>query len=134
VLSQLRGDARHPLRAQVRRLGQRGGCAGTTIRRTGNARKTSSVRREPVTPIAYDGAVTAPVVVILAAGEGTRMRSEKPKLLHEICGWPMIAWPVAAASEAGAGKIVVVEGPRRELEGVLDRDAGLDGVLEFGVQ
>src|SRR5690349_12410266 len=59
-------------------------------------------------PIAYDGAVTAPVVVILAAGEGTRMRSQKPKLLHEICGRPMIAWPVTAAIEAGAEKVVVV--------------------------
>jgi bifunctional UDP-N-acetylglucosamine pyrophosphorylase/glucosamine-1-phosphate N-acetyltransferase len=78
--------------------------------------------------------VTAPVVVILAAGEGTRMRSETPKLLHEICGRPMIAWPVAAASEAGAGKIVVVQGPGRELEGVLEGGAGLDGVLEFVVQ
>jgi bifunctional UDP-N-acetylglucosamine pyrophosphorylase/glucosamine-1-phosphate N-acetyltransferase len=77
--------------------------------------------------------VTAAVVVILAAGEGTRMRSETPKLLHEICGRPMIAWPVGAASEAGAAKIVVVEGAGRELEGALE-GIGLDGVLEFAVQ
>jgi len=78
--------------------------------------------------------VTAPVVVILAAGEGARMRSQTPKLLHEICGRPMIAWPVVAASEAGAAKIVVVEGPGRELESVLYLGAGLDGVLEFAIQ
>jgi bifunctional UDP-N-acetylglucosamine pyrophosphorylase/glucosamine-1-phosphate N-acetyltransferase len=48
------------------------------------------------------------------------MRSEKPKLLHEVCGRPMIAWPVAAARAAGAGKVVLVEGPERELDELLD--------------
>ena len=56
------------------------------------------------------------------------MRSETPKLLHPICGRPMIAWAVSAASDAGAGKVVVVEGPRRELEPVLDHQ------VEFAVQ
>jgi bifunctional UDP-N-acetylglucosamine pyrophosphorylase / glucosamine-1-phosphate N-acetyltransferase len=64
--------------------------------------------------------VVAPVVVILAAGQGTRMRSATPKLLHELCGRPIIAWPVAAARAAGAGEIVVVDGPDRPLEGSLD--------------
>jgi len=59
--------------------------------------------------------VPAPTVVILAAGAGTRMRSEVPKVLHPICGRPMILWPVLAALEAGAGKVVVVDGPGREL-------------------
>jgi bifunctional UDP-N-acetylglucosamine pyrophosphorylase/glucosamine-1-phosphate N-acetyltransferase len=63
--------------------------------------------------------VTAPVVVIMAAGEGTRMRSAIPKLLHPVCGRPMIAWPVAAAQEAGAGRVVVVDGPAHRLEGSL---------------
>jgi bifunctional UDP-N-acetylglucosamine pyrophosphorylase/glucosamine-1-phosphate N-acetyltransferase len=63
--------------------------------------------------------VTAPTVVILAAGQGTRMRSKTPKVLHEICGRPMIAWPVLAAREAGAGRVVVVDGPARALEGHL---------------
>ena len=72
--------------------------------------------------------MTAPVIVIMAAGEGTRMRSQLPKLLHPLCGRPMIAWSVAAASEAGAGKVVVVEGPGRELEQVLGQG------VEFAVQ
>ncbi len=63
--------------------------------------------------------MTAPVVVILAAGQGTRMRSATPKLLHPLCGRPMIAWALAAAREAGAGKIVVVDGPERRLEPAL---------------
>jgi bifunctional UDP-N-acetylglucosamine pyrophosphorylase/glucosamine-1-phosphate N-acetyltransferase len=69
--------------------------------------------------------VAAPVVVILAAGQGTRMRSGTPKLLHEICGRPMIAWPVAAARDAGASRVVVVDNPERRLEAVLDPDVTL---------
>ena len=41
--------------------------------------------------------MAAPVVVILAAGQGTRMRSELQKLLHPLCGRPIIEWPIAAA-------------------------------------
>jgi bifunctional UDP-N-acetylglucosamine pyrophosphorylase/glucosamine-1-phosphate N-acetyltransferase len=66
--------------------------------------------------------VNAPVVVILAAGEGTRMRSSLPKLLHPICGRPMIAWVVAAAGAAGASKIVVVDAPGEPLRGSLPDD------------
>ena len=74
--------------------------------------------------IAYDPlSVTAPVVVILAAGDGTRMRSATPKLLHPLCGRPMIEWPVAAAREAGAGMVVVVDGPERRLGEALDGQA-----------
>jgi bifunctional UDP-N-acetylglucosamine pyrophosphorylase/glucosamine-1-phosphate N-acetyltransferase len=62
------------------------------------------------------------VVVIMAAGKGTRMRSETPKLLHPLCGRPMIAWSVAAAKEAGAGKVVVVQDPAQQLQGALDGD------------
>src|SRR5579884_3338300 len=78
--------------------------------------------------IPYDLCVAAPVVVIMAAGEGTRMRSRLPKLLHPLCGRPMIGWSVSAAQQAGAGKVVVVEGPGRELEEVLDH------AVEFVVQ
>jgi bifunctional UDP-N-acetylglucosamine pyrophosphorylase/glucosamine-1-phosphate N-acetyltransferase len=57
--------------------------------------------------------------VILAAGEGTRMRSAVPKVLHPILGRPMILWPILAAREAGAGRVVVVDGPKRPLNGLL---------------
>jgi bifunctional UDP-N-acetylglucosamine pyrophosphorylase/glucosamine-1-phosphate N-acetyltransferase len=64
-------------------------------------------------------AVPAPTVVILAAGEGTRMRSSLPKVLHPLCGRPLILWPVVAAQEAGAGKVIVVDNPKRRLEDYL---------------
>ena len=44
------------------------------------------------------------------------MRSALPKVLHPLCGRPLILWPVAAAQEAGAGKVVVVDNPKRRLE------------------
>src|SRR3954468_18922813 len=58
----------------------------------------------------------ASTVVILAAGEGTRMRSSLPKVLHPICGRPMLLWPLLAAREAGAGRVIVVDNPKRRLE------------------
>ncbi len=63
--------------------------------------------------------MTRPTVVILAAGQGTRMRSATPKVLHDVCGRPMVAWTIAAATEAGAEKVVVVDGPARALDGRL---------------
>jgi bifunctional UDP-N-acetylglucosamine pyrophosphorylase/glucosamine-1-phosphate N-acetyltransferase len=52
----------------------------------------------------------------MAAGEGTRMRSETPKVLHHVCGRAMIDWPIIAAREAGASRVVVIVGPNRTLE------------------
>jgi bifunctional UDP-N-acetylglucosamine pyrophosphorylase / glucosamine-1-phosphate N-acetyltransferase len=56
------------------------------------------------------------------------MRSGTPKVLHELCGRPMVLWPVHAALAAGAGRVVVVDSPARALEPVLP-----DGV-ELAVQ
>jgi bifunctional UDP-N-acetylglucosamine pyrophosphorylase / glucosamine-1-phosphate N-acetyltransferase len=72
--------------------------------------------------------VTAPTVVILAAGQGTRMRSRTPKMLHDLCGRPMVDWPIAAALAAGAGSVVVVGGADGALEG------RLPGGVELAVQ
>jgi bifunctional UDP-N-acetylglucosamine pyrophosphorylase/glucosamine-1-phosphate N-acetyltransferase len=64
-------------------------------------------------------------VLVLAAGQGTRMRSATPKVLHEVLGRPMVLWPVAAAHEAGASRVIVVGGPDRALEPVLPEGAEL---------
>ncbi len=66
--------------------------------------------------------MNAPVVVILAAGHGTRMRSRTPKLLHTICGRTMIGWIVGAARAAGAGGVIVVDAPGEPLRSHLDAD------------
>ena len=47
------------------------------------------------------------------------MRSAVPKVLHEICGRPMIAWPVLAAQEAGAERVYVIVSPERDLSAAL---------------
>lgn len=46
--------------------------------------------------------------LILAAGEATRMRSSRPKVLHHLCGRPLIDYPVGAARALGARVVVVV--------------------------
>ena len=50
-------------------------------------------------------------VLIMAAGQGTRMRSDLPKVLHPICGKPMIQWVIDAARDAGASRVVCVVRP-----------------------
>jgi bifunctional UDP-N-acetylglucosamine pyrophosphorylase / glucosamine-1-phosphate N-acetyltransferase len=51
----------------------------------------------------------------MAAGEGTRMRSSTPKMLHAVCGRPMVAWPILAAREAGAGRVAAIVSPGRDI-------------------
>ena len=51
--------------------------------------------------------------VILAAGLGTRMKSRLPKVLHPICGRPMLAYVIDAAREATGQKPLVVYSPPR---------------------
>ncbi len=63
--------------------------------------------------------MAAPTVLILAAGQGTRMHSRTPKVLHDLCGIPMLLWPVRAAREAGAERVIVVDSPARALEPML---------------
>lgn len=54
--------------------------------------------------------IAGPVAIILAAGHGKRMKSEKAKVLHEVCGRPMIQYVVEAVRGAGAKTICVVVG------------------------
>ncbi len=48
--------------------------------------------------------------IVLAAGEGTRMKSAHPKVSHKLLDKPLVWWPVNAARQAGASRIVVVVG------------------------
>jgi bifunctional UDP-N-acetylglucosamine pyrophosphorylase/glucosamine-1-phosphate N-acetyltransferase len=60
----------------------------------------------------------------MAAGQGTRMRSSTPKMLHPVCGRAMVAWPILAAREAGAGRVAMIVSPGRDLS------PGLPGEVE----
>jgi bifunctional UDP-N-acetylglucosamine pyrophosphorylase/glucosamine-1-phosphate N-acetyltransferase len=51
------------------------------------------------------------LAIILAAGEGTRMRSAIPKVMHAIAALPMLGHVLAAAKTAGANRLAVVVGP-----------------------
>ena len=53
-------------------------------------------------------------VVVLAAGQGTRMHSDMPKVAHPLAGRPMIAWVLDALAAAGADHTVVVVGHEAE--------------------
>ena len=53
-------------------------------------------------------------VIVLAAGEGTRMKSRTSKVLHELCGRSMLGHVLAAARELEPERLVVVVGHRRE--------------------
>ena len=53
--------------------------------------------------------------IIMAAGKGTRMKSDKPKVLHEILHEPMVGIVLSSLKEAGAQKIVTVVGFQHEL-------------------
>jgi bifunctional UDP-N-acetylglucosamine pyrophosphorylase / glucosamine-1-phosphate N-acetyltransferase len=53
-------------------------------------------------------------VIVLAAGEGTRMKSRIPKVLHALCGRSMLGHVLAAAGELDPQRLVVVAGHRRE--------------------
>jgi bifunctional UDP-N-acetylglucosamine pyrophosphorylase/glucosamine-1-phosphate N-acetyltransferase len=67
----------------------------------------------------------------MAAGKSTRMKSEKPKVLHELCGKPVLGYVLDALSEAGVGRKIVVVGYQADL--VREAFRGAAGV-EFVVQ
>jgi len=53
--------------------------------------------------------------IILAAGMGTRMKSDLPKVLHPVCGLPMLTYVIDACRGAGCERIILVVGHRQEL-------------------
>lgn len=75
--------------------------------------------------------------LILAAGKGTRMQSDLPKVAHKIAGEPMVRWVVRACAQAGCTRIVVVVGYQQEVvrEALADLAAHIaPATIEFAVQ
>ena len=62
------------------------------------------------------------VALILAAGEGTRMKSDLPKVAHRILGEPLVRYVVDAARDAGCERVVVITGHRAEVVEALVED------------
>ena len=76
----------------------------------------------------------APLVFIMAAGLGTRMKSDKAKVLHRIAGRPMLHWVVTAARAAGAERVVAILGHQHEaVKTALDASFGA-GSVEIALQ
>jgi bifunctional UDP-N-acetylglucosamine pyrophosphorylase/glucosamine-1-phosphate N-acetyltransferase len=73
-------------------------------------------------------------VVILAAGQGKRMRSASPKVLHRVAGRPLIAFPLSLARSIGARRIVVVVGHGREAVEAAVASLPGGGEVRFAVQ
>src|SRR4051812_17824347 len=72
---------------------------------------------------------STPVVLIMAAGLGTRMKSARAKVPHEIAGRPMLAWVVEAARTAGAAQVVAILGHQLEaVQAMLDARYGAGAI------
>lgn len=69
-------------------------------------------------------------VVILAAGKGTRMKSATPKVLHPLCGRPMLEWVLDQAAELDPERVVVVVGHQAADVEAAARKAVAGGTLE----
>src|SRR5690349_14482776 len=77
---------------------------------------------------------TAPLVFVMAAGLGTRMKSDLPKVLHRIAGRPMLHWVVIAARAAGAGRVIAILGHKAEIvKAALDASFGA-GAIDVALQ
>jgi bifunctional UDP-N-acetylglucosamine pyrophosphorylase/glucosamine-1-phosphate N-acetyltransferase len=72
--------------------------------------------------------------VVLAAGKGTRMKSSRAKVLHELCGRPLGSYPVRRALEIGASPVAVVVGHQAEAVEAALAAALPDAPLRFAAQ
>ncbi len=66
-----------------------------------------------------NGSVKSPTganlkAIVLAAGKGTRMKSEKPKVLHEIFNKPLVSWVLSACENIGSSENIVIIGHKGE--------------------
>lgn len=72
-----------------------------------------------------------PIAVVLAAGKGTRMNSELPKVLFPVLGRPMIHFVLDALEQAGIQRVLVVVGYRQDLvRQELEQRSGVEFVVQ----
>lgn len=76
------------------------------------------------------GIVNRPnAVIVLAAGQGTRMKSTTPKVLHDMCGRPLLGHAIVAAEESNAEHIVTVIRHQRDRVADMVKDFAPDVIL-----
>jgi bifunctional UDP-N-acetylglucosamine pyrophosphorylase / glucosamine-1-phosphate N-acetyltransferase len=80
----------------------------------------------PATAVATASTPRPAAVVVLAAGEGTRMKSATPKVLHPLGGRPLLAHALRAAREVAPGHLVVVLRHQAETVGAAAHEADPD--------
>lgn len=68
------------------------------------AKQNEQITRSP------DHRAAAPQAIILAAGRGTRMPGQRPKVLYEVCNRPMLSWVIQACRDAGVCRCIIVVG------------------------
>ena len=74
------------------------------------------------------------IAIILAAGLGTRMRSNRAKVLHEVAGRPLIIWAVEAARNGGADTVVTVLGHQSDQVGQVLANRYGEGSIRIALQ
>lgn len=84
---------------------------------------------------ARGGAMKHLSAIILVAGKGTRMKSDLPKVAHEVAGRAMVLWVARACARAGCGRVIVVVGHGREIvRGIFEGWDEAGTTIDFAVQ
>jgi len=78
---------------------------------------------------ARSAAARVAAVIVLAAGEGTRMKSDLPKTLHKVCGRTMLSHCLAAAAELRPQRLIVVVGHHGDKVAAQVRDQQPDAII-----
>ena len=94
--------------------------------------RTSAASRNSQRPSGASASTRPLAAIILAAGKGTRMNSDLPKVAHPVAGKPIVWWVVDAARKAGADPIVLVVGHGANI--VRDIFQGDDADLRYVMQ
>lgn len=68
--------------------------------------------------------------IVLAAGKGTRMRSDLPKVMHNLLGKPLLSWGLDVINEIGIARVLVVIGHGKEILGPYLKTHGLVAILQ----
>src|ERR1700742_1295052 len=74
--------------------------------------------------------MTARAGIILAAGQGTRMKSARPKVMHDVAGLPLLGHVINAMKGAGITRIVVVTAPAHDEVRAFAKSLGAESVIQ----